>query len=132
MGSKFATTFEYNFKAHTDHDAKTWHDIIAEKATGTSSVPTSPVESREASGQQHPPTPMEEKEAAQAKEMGQTSPTATGGAGQQSGVTGGNSNTTTGTVGAGETSPIASGSEATHFYGAPAETVLGDRQYVQK
>ena len=52
MGSHLARTSDFAFQAHTPHDAKLWHDIIASKTSGTSSsVPTSPVESRGASAE---------------------------------------------------------------------------------
>ena len=46
ISQKMSISSEYQFKAHTAADAQAWHNIIAEISTGTASLPTSPVESR--------------------------------------------------------------------------------------
>ncbi|KAJ9614096.1 hypothetical protein H2200_002232 [Cladophialophora chaetospira] len=46
IGQKMAITSDFQFKAHTDADARQWHSIIASFANSGGSAPTSPVESR--------------------------------------------------------------------------------------
>ena len=64
VGSTLAMTHELSFKAHTSSDAEKWWSVIRE-ATGesgfTGSVPNSPVEGRNVSGQQAPPQYQENK-----------------------------------------------------------------------
>lgn len=67
VGSALAMSHEFSFKAHTPADAEKWSSIIREAAgpgnyTGehSGSVPTSPVESRNVSGQT-PAPPYQEK-----------------------------------------------------------------------
>ena len=58
VGSALAMSHELSFKAHTSSDAEKWWTIIREAsgdANFTGSVPTSPVESRNVSGQKPPP-----------------------------------------------------------------------------
>ena len=54
VGSAMAMNHELAFKAHTSADAEKWHAVIREAGSGaSSSLPTSPVESRNVSGQQY-------------------------------------------------------------------------------
>ncbi len=58
VGSTLAMSHELAFRAHTSSDAEKWSSIIREaagEANFTGSVPSSPVESRNVSGQQAPP-----------------------------------------------------------------------------
>ena len=64
VGSTLAMSHELSFKAHTASDAEKWWNIIREaagEANFTGSVPTSPVESRNVSGQHAPPGYAETK-----------------------------------------------------------------------
>lgn len=65
VGSTLAMSHEMAFKAHTSSDAEKWWNIIREaagEANFTNSVPSSPVESRNVSGQQLPPQYQETKQ----------------------------------------------------------------------
>lgn len=162
MGSHLARSFDFAFQAHTPHDAKLWHDIIASKTSGTSSsVPTSPVESRGTSAEFPPAqqqgavgeaggmSSVEEKERAQMTGQGPApGHINTGGVGghggiagqQESGVVSGGPHSagypqSAGTQGSGvgsETTPLSEGSAGTHFHGAPASNDLEERKYVQR
>ena len=58
VGSAIAMSHELSFKAHTSSDAEKWWTVIREAAGESNvsgSLPTSPVESRDVSGQQAPP-----------------------------------------------------------------------------
>ena len=58
MGSAMAMAHELAFKAHTSSDAEKWWTVIREAAgesNVSNSLPTSPVEKRNTSGQQAPP-----------------------------------------------------------------------------
>ena len=58
LGSAMAMTSEFTFKAHTPADAEKWWNIVREAAgpgNFTGSAPSSPVESRNVSGQSVPP-----------------------------------------------------------------------------
>lgn len=64
VGSTLAMSHELSFKAHTSSDAEKWWSIIREAAgegNFTGSVPSSPVDSRNVSGQQSPPQYQEQK-----------------------------------------------------------------------
>ena len=66
IGSAMAMSHEIAFKAHTPSDAQKWYNVIA-TATGAANVtnespdtaPTSPVDSRDVSGQHLPPTSVQ-------------------------------------------------------------------------
>jgi len=67
VGAVIAISHELSFKAHSPSDAEKWWSIIREAAGDgnfTGSVPTSPVESRNASGQQAPPQYQDQKQPA--------------------------------------------------------------------
>ena len=67
VGSAMAMSHELSFKAHTSSDAEKWWSIIREVSGDgnfTSSVPSSPVGSRNVSGQQAPPQYQEQKQPA--------------------------------------------------------------------
>ena len=67
VGSTLAMSHELAFKAHTPSDAEKWWNVIREaagEANFTASVPTSPVESRNVSGQQAPPGYQDTKQPA--------------------------------------------------------------------
>ncbi|KAL9000733.1 MAG: hypothetical protein Q9169_000769 [Polycauliona sp. 2 TL-2023] len=61
VGGAFAMSHELSFKAHSPADAERWYSVIKEAAGGSATYsnelasPVSPVESRNASGQQQPP-----------------------------------------------------------------------------
>ncbi|KAL8783000.1 MAG: hypothetical protein Q9213_004957 [Squamulea squamosa] len=61
VGSALAMSHELSFKAHSPADAEKWYNIIKEVAgssatyTNEPASPSSPVESRDVSGQQQPP-----------------------------------------------------------------------------
>ena len=144
IGSKLATTSEFNFKAHTPADAQQWQSIIAAQAgQDTGSTPASPVgDRRNVSGGQQPA-------------MIDTT------AGQQQGVVGGTQSAGPRSAGPQSAGPqsAASGKEkmmspvdqrqanpnvmpsagagpnpsgpGTHFHGQPATKPLEDRKYVQ-
>lgn len=101
VGGALAMSHEFGFKAHTPADAERWSGIIREAAgpgnySGefSGSVPVSPVESRNVSGQQPPPqyqdhrniAPVQTQGLAQAP-PGQTSGTVTSAGGYGSGAT---------------------------------------------
>lgn len=46
LGQKMAISSDFQFKAHSNGDAQQWHMVIATFANSSSSLPTSPVESR--------------------------------------------------------------------------------------
>ncbi|KAL8848032.1 MAG: hypothetical protein Q9221_006937 [Calogaya cf. arnoldii] len=60
VGGAFAMSHELSFKAHSPADAERWYNVIKEAAGGSATYsnepmsPTSPVESRNVSGQQQP------------------------------------------------------------------------------
>ncbi|KAL9000611.1 MAG: hypothetical protein Q9188_005645 [Gyalolechia gomerana] len=96
VGSAMAMTHELSFKAHTPADAEKWYSVIKQVAGGNAayteyvSSPTSPVESRDVSGQQQPPqyqdknvAPVQTQGLAQGSGTGSTGPTSAGGSGQQ-------------------------------------------------
>ena len=66
IGSAMAMSHDLTFKAHSPSDAQKWYSIIA-AATGVTNVtnespdtaPSSPVDSRNVSGQQYPPTSVQ-------------------------------------------------------------------------
>lgn len=65
VGSAMAMSHELSFKAHTSGDAEKWYNIIREAASEGSfsgSTPTSPVESRNVSGQSAPPQNQDGKQ----------------------------------------------------------------------
>ena len=104
VGQKLATAHEFNFKAHNPADAAQWHRIIASLATG-GSVPTSPVESRTASGQHQQPAAIDTKQHDDVKEA------------------------RVGTESAAPHSATSATGPGTHFYGAPAANNLEERKY---
>lgn len=61
IGSVMALSHELSFKAHSPADAERWYNVIKEVAGGSATYadsvpsPTSPVDSRNVSGQQQPP-----------------------------------------------------------------------------
>ena len=75
VSGALAMSHELSFKAHTPQDAQQWWKIISEVA-GASNVtneppsPVSPVESRNASGQQYPPQYQEQKNVAPVQTQG--------------------------------------------------------------
>lgn len=96
VGSAMAMTHELSFKAHTPADAEKWYSVIKQVAGGNAayteyvSSPTSPVESRDVSGQQQPPqyqdkniAPVQTQGLAQGSGTGSAGPTSAGGSGQQ-------------------------------------------------
>jgi hypothetical protein len=101
LSQKMSMTSDFQFKAHTNADAQKWHAIVSESSGGvSSSLPTSPVESRNI-------TPI-------ATQMEQPTPAGTAYPDQQSGVV--TSPTETGHAAQGvhaAQSPITPGSEAT-------------------
>jgi hypothetical protein len=115
LGNKMAMTSEYNFKAHTPSDAQQWHAVIMGVMGGhsTGSAPTSPVESRNVSGQQQPYGAEK-----------QMSPINT----QQQGIVGEQS------AGPRSAEPISGGASGpgSHFHGATGGQPLEDRKYVQQ
>ena len=126
VGSTLAMTHELAFKGHSPSDAEKWWSIIRE-ATGegnfSGSVPSSPVESRNVSGQHVPPQYQETKQpaAVQTQNLPQRSGY------QGSAVTPGQSAVPGSAGGAGQqhfTSPISAKSPAT---GAPPATSGVDR-----
>ena len=67
VGSAMAMSHELSFKAHTSGDAEKWYNIIRETAgegSFSGSTPTSPVESRNVSGQSAPPQYQDGKQPA--------------------------------------------------------------------
>ena len=100
VGAAFATTHELAFKAVTPAEAGRWWDVIREAAgagnmTGempVDSATSSPVESRNVSGQQYPPTSEEKRgppvqtqglSQAQGQQAYSGTPQSVGGVGQQ-------------------------------------------------
>ncbi|KAI4233211.1 MAG: hypothetical protein L6R40_007134 [Gallowayella cf. fulva] len=67
VGAALAMSHELSFKAHSPADAEKWYSIIQEAAGGSATYtnepasPTSPVESRNVSGQQQQPAHYQEK-----------------------------------------------------------------------
>ena len=66
IGSAMALSHELTFKAHTPSDAQKWYNVIAASTGATNvtnespdTVPSSPVDSRNVSGQQYPPTSIQ-------------------------------------------------------------------------
>jgi len=108
IGQKMAITSDFQFKAHTNADAHQWHSVIASFANSSSSLPTSPVESRNI-------TPI-------TTQMDE----------QTQGVTSGPTSATSPQNGNGQSATTATAAAAGPFYGAPASTALGDRKYVEK
>ncbi|KAL8941321.1 MAG: hypothetical protein Q9216_002306 [Gyalolechia sp. 2 TL-2023] len=95
VGSAMAMTHELSFKAHTPADAEKWYSVIKQVAGGTASYtehvssPTSPVESRNVSGQQQLPqyqdknvAPVQTQGLAQGPGVGSAGPMSAGGSGQ--------------------------------------------------
>ena len=75
MGSVMAMTYELAFKAHNSSDAEKWWTVIREAAgegNVSNSLPTSPVESRNISGQQPPPQYQDTKQLAPLQMQQQT------------------------------------------------------------
>lgn len=96
VGSAMAMTHELAFKAHTPADAERWYGVIQQAAGGTAaytehvSSPTSPIESRNVSGQQQPSqyhdknvAPVQTQGLAQAPGAGSAGPISAGGSGGQ-------------------------------------------------
>jgi hypothetical protein len=133
ISQKMSISSEFQFKAHTAADGQAWHAIIAELCSGQSaSVPTSPAESRNITPVQ---TRLSDKEAAQTQSPAQAGPPSVAPLPeheQTSGVVPGERSAgapTTTSPTAPVTSPTADGK---HFHGAPAESKLGEREYVSK
>jgi hypothetical protein len=142
LSQKISLSSEFHFKAHTASDAQAWHSIIAGLSTGTGSLPTSPVESRNITPIA---TTTSEKEAelqspAQAGQPSiQTIPEQ-----QQSGVVSYQQNAMAPTAGPGpaSVSPIspqsagvatpASVAPEKHYHSAPGQNQLGEREYVSR
>lgn len=124
MGSALAMTHELAFKAHTPSDAEKWWNVIRQAAGDgamTGSTPTTPVESRNVSGQQAPPQYQDTKQPAplQTQTGYHTSPINPG----QGAVPG-----SAGGVGQQHTStPISGGTGASPATGAPSATSGLDR-----
>ena len=126
LGSKMAMSTDYNFKAHTPSDAHQWHSVIMSIMGGqsTGSAPTSPVESRVASGVQQPPYAGEQQPYAGEKQM---SPINT--QQQQQGIVG-----SPASAGPRSAEPYSAGpaGQGSHFHGATGGQPLEDRKYVQE
>ena len=94
VGSALATSHELAFKAHTPTDAEKWYSVIKDAAGGAASYtdsvpsPTSPVESRNVSGQQYP-QPSQEKYVAPVQTQGLAQSTGAGSANPMSATGGG-------------------------------------------
>ena len=84
IGSAMAMSHEIAFKAHSPSDAQKWYNVIA-TATGAGNVttespdtaPTSPVDSRNVSGQQYPPTSVQTQGLSQGQTTGTVQQTPT-------------------------------------------------------
>ncbi|KAL9013340.1 MAG: hypothetical protein Q9173_001965 [Seirophora scorigena] len=89
VGSAMAMSHELSFKAHSPADAERWYSVIKQVAGGsatyTDSVPspTSPVDSRNVSGQQQPPQ-YQEKNVAPVQTQGLSPSESAGSAGPMS------------------------------------------------
>ncbi|RMZ74927.1 hypothetical protein DV737_g5597, partial [Chaetothyriales sp. CBS 132003] len=106
LGNKMAVSSEWQFKAHTPSDAGKWHEVIASQIhAATASVPTSPIESKNATAINIATSQQKES--------------ATSGGGEQS--------TTTATP----ASPASPHGEK-HYHIAPGQNELAEREYVSK
>lgn len=160
LSQKMSISSEFQFKAHTGADAQKWHAIIADMSSGqTSSLPTSPVESRNITPiatKMEEPAPGTTSQPASAvspaahQESGVvTSPTESGRAAQAAHGTiptttqqaapvqqtvpaqgGGLAAPADGSAGLAR-SPSGAG-EGKYFHGAPATNELSEREYVAK
>ncbi|KAI4143628.1 MAG: hypothetical protein LQ341_002867, partial [Variospora aurantia] len=96
VGSAMAMSHELSFKAHTPADAERWYSVIKQVAGGSAtytdsvSSPTSPVESRNVSGQQQPPqyqeknvAPLQTQGLSEGRSAGSAGPMSAGGHAQQ-------------------------------------------------
>ncbi|ETN39555.1 uncharacterized protein HMPREF1541_05781 [Cyphellophora europaea CBS 101466] len=144
LSQKMSISSEFQFKAHTGADAVKWHEIIADMSAGQStSLPTSPVESRnitpiathtEAPASTVPPaqesgvvtSPTESGKAAQAAHG---SPIATQASPAQAapaqGLAAPNQNT-------GLARSSSGAGDGKHYHSGPATNELGEREYVAK
>ncbi|KIX03809.1 uncharacterized protein Z518_07362 [Rhinocladiella mackenziei CBS 650.93] len=108
IGQKMAITSDFQFKAHTNADAQQWHSVISSFALSSSSLPTSPVESRNI-------TPITTKFEEQTQ-----------------GVTSGSKSATSPRDGPPPSATSPTSASVGPYHGAPASNALEDRKYVEK